>query len=171
MWLLLLQAFWFIAAAYASNAFPPLMRGQRPIDGGKMFGGARFFGDGKTWEGLLGGIIFGVFIGSLQIYGQSYIPPEYGLAEMTFPIVFLLAVGAMAGDLIGSFIKRRTGIKRGEKALMLDQLGFLLIAFVFVSPVYLPGLNTFIILVVLTPVIHWLANILGYVVKVKRNPW
>src|SRR3989338_8621128 len=96
--LLLLQAFLFIAPAYAANGFPPLMRGKTPIDGRKMFKGHRLLGDGKTLEGFLGGVIFGVFIGSLQIYGQSYLPAELGLAAMTFPIVFMLSIGTMAGD-------------------------------------------------------------------------
>lgn len=169
--LLLLQSFWFIAPSYAANGFPPLMRGKIPLDGGKMYRKRRLLGEGKTLEGLLGGIVFGVFIGSLQIYGQSYLPKELGLAEMTFPIVFLLALGTMAGDIGGSFAKRRMGMKRGERALFLDQLGFLLMAFLFVSLVYIPSLDTMIVLVLLTPVIHWLSNVLGYYIKVKRNPW
>ncbi len=168
--LLLLQSFWFIAPAYAANAFPPLMRGKIPIDGRAKWRGARLFGDGKTWEGLLGGIIFGVFIGSLQIYGQSYLPP-LGLVEMTFPIVFMLTIGTMAGDIGGSFVKRRMDMKRGESALFLDQLGFLLMAFLFALPFYIPRLDMMVVLVLLTPIIHWLSNILGYWIHVKRNPW
>ena len=168
---LLLQSFWFIAPAYAANGFPPLMRGKIPIDKSKKFRGERLLGDGKTWEGLLGGIIFGVFVGSLQIYWQTYIPSEIGLTTMTFPIIFMLTVGTMAGDIGGSFVKRRMRMKRGERALFLDQLGFLLMAFLFTWPFYMPRLDMMVILVLLTPIIHWLANVLGYWIKVKRNPW
>ena len=114
---MLLQAFWFIAPAYAANGFPPLMRGRIPIDKRKMFRGHRLLGDGKTFEGLIGGIVFGVFIGSLQIYGQIYLPQELGLVEMTFPIVFLLTLGTMAGDIGGSFVKRCMRMKRQETFL------------------------------------------------------
>ncbi|MBS3051462.1 MAG: CDP-2,3-bis-(O-geranylgeranyl)-sn-glycerol synthase [Candidatus Aenigmarchaeota archaeon] len=169
--LLLLQSFWFIASAYASNGFPPLMRGRMPIDGGKKFRGRRLLGDGKTWEGLIGGIVFGVFIGSLQIFGQDYLPPELLLPKMTFPMVFLLTLGTMAGDIGGSFVKRRMRMKRGDRALFLDQLGFLLAAFLFVWPIYKPQLDIMIVLVLLTPIIHWLSNVLGYWIHVKRNPW
>ena len=169
--LLLLQAFWFIAPAYAANGFPPLMRGKTPIDGRKMFKGHRLLGDGKTLEGFLGGVIFGVFIGSLQIYGQSYLPAELGLAAMTFPIVFMLSIGTMAGDLGGSFIKRRLGMKRGDRAMFMDQLGFLIMAMLFAAPFHLLPLTEILVLVVLTPIIHWIANIFGYWIKVKRNPW
>ena len=169
--LLLLQAFWFIAPAYAANGFPPLMRGRISIDNGRKLRGQRLLGDGKTLEGLIGGIVFGVFIGSLQIYGQSYLPQELGLVEMTFPIIFLLTLGTMAGDIGGSFVKRRMGMKRGSRALFLDQLGFLLMAFLFTWPVYIARLDMMVVLVLLTPIIHWLSNILGYWIKVKRNPW
>ncbi len=168
--LLLLQSFWFIAPAYAANGFPPLMRGQIPIDGRRSFRGQRLLGDGKTWEGLVGGIVFGVFIGSLQIFGQDYLP-QLGLAQMTFPIVFLLTLGTMAGDIGGSFVKRRMRMKRGDKALFLDQLGFLLMAFLFVWPFYKVSLGIMIVLVLLTPIIHWFSNVLGYWIHVKRNPW
>lgn len=169
--LLLLQAFWFVATAYAANGFPPLMRGKIPLDGGKTYRRRRLLGDGKTLEGTFGGLVFGVFIGSLQIYGQTYLPKELGLAEMTYPLVFLLALGTMAGDIGGSFVKRRMGMKRGDRALFLDQLGFLLMAFLFASAVHSPSLDVMIVLVLLTPVIHWLSNVFGYWIKVKRNPW
>lgn len=169
--LFILQAFWFIAPAYAANGFPPLMRGKTPIDRKKTFRGHRLLGDGKTLEGFLGGVIFGVFIGSIQIFGQSYLPQEWGLAEMTFPIVFLLSIGTMAGDLAGSFIKRRLGMKRGDSAMFMDQLGFLIAAFIFAAPFYILPLKEIAVLVILTPIIHWLANILGYWIHVKRNPW
>jgi len=45
--LTILQAFWFIAPAYAANAFPPLVRGKKPIDRGKKFFGNRLLGNGK----------------------------------------------------------------------------------------------------------------------------
>lgn len=167
--LLLIQSFWFIAPAYAANAFPPLMRGKSPIDRGKMFRGHRLLGDGKTIEGFWGGIIFGVFVGSLQIYGQQFLPVK--LAEMTFPIVFLLAFGTMAGDLIGSFLKRRMNMKRGESAPFMDQLGFLICALLFAAPFYILPASHMLVLFVLTPFIHWAANVLGYWIKVKRNPW
>jgi CDP-2,3-bis-(O-geranylgeranyl)-sn-glycerol synthase len=168
--LLLIQAFWFIAPAYAANAFPPLMKGKTSIDGKRVFRGNRLLGDGKTVEGFWGGIIFGVFIGSVQIYGQQFLP-EIGLVEMTFPIVFLLAFGTMAGDLIGSFIKRRMGMKRGESALIMDQLGFLILAIAFAAPYYAPTFPMLVLLVIFTPIIHWVANVFGYWIKVKRQPW
>jgi CDP-2,3-bis-(O-geranylgeranyl)-sn-glycerol synthase len=174
--LLLVQSFWFVAPAYAANAFPPLMRGKRPIDGGRNFRGKRLFGDGKTIEGTIGGIVFGIFIGLIQLYFQPMIPSVIdgvvlNLPVLTIPIVVLLSIGALCGDIFGSFIKRRSGIKRGGSAPLLDQLGFLIFAFIFVSLAYSIDLYVVVVLIILTPIIHLIANIIGYFAKLKHQPW
>lgn len=171
MWLLFLQAFWFIAPAYAANAFPPLVRGRRPLDFGRKLRKNRIFGDGKTFEGTIAGILFGMLIGSVQIAGQGMLPEELGLIEMTMPLTFLLSAGAVFGDVIGSFIKRRFSISRGSPAPLLDQLDFL--AFALILSSFAAPINNYqiIILVALTPIIHWIANLIGYYAKVKKTPW
>ena len=42
------------------------------------------------------------------------------------PIIFSLCFGALGGDIIESFFKRRTGKDRGEDWIPLDQLDFIL---------------------------------------------
>ncbi|MCX6819539.1 MAG: CDP-2,3-bis-(O-geranylgeranyl)-sn-glycerol synthase [Candidatus Aenigmarchaeota archaeon] len=171
MWLLFLQAFWFIAPAYAANAFPPLVKGRRPLDLGRNIGKKRILGDGKTIKGTIAGVIFGMFIGFIQILGQNSIPPELSLTVMTFPLVFLLSAGALFGDIVGSFIKRRLGMPRGFPAPVLDQLDFLAFAVIFSALVIALNTHYIIILVILTPIIHWIANLIGYFAKVKKTPW
>ncbi len=170
---LILQALWFIAPAYAANAFPPILKGRIPLDAGKKIGSDRIFGNGKTLEGTFGGILFGIFIGLMQIYGQPYIPVEWGLGllAMTLPLVILLSAGALFGDIAGSFFKRRAGIKSGDSAPLLDQEGFVIMAVIFGALVFVPRLETFLMVLVLTPPIHWLSNIFGYIIKLKKHPW
>ena len=168
------QAFWIVAPAYAANAFPPLVGGKRPLDFGKRLGKNRIFGDGKTWEGTFFGIVFGVFFGILQIVVQSRsdVPTEFSfLMKMNLTLVVLIAVGAIIGDIIGAFIKRRLGIPRGAPLLPLDQLDFLMGAIVFASFVTTMWLESIIFLFIVTPLIHWLANLIGYRYRVKREPW
>ena len=174
--LLLVQSFWLVAPAYAANGFPPLVKGRRPIDLGRTFRGKRIFGNGKTIEGTIAGIIFGIIIGSIQIYGQQFIPLSVdgivlNLTVMTLPIVILLCLGTMFGDILGSFIKRRISLERGSSAPLLDQLGFLVFAFIFVSVIYPVEIPIIITLIILTPIIHLVANVIGYFIKVKRQPW
>nr|MDO8080708.1 CDP-2,3-bis-(O-geranylgeranyl)-sn-glycerol synthase [Candidatus Freyarchaeota archaeon] len=84
---------------------------------------------------------------------------------------FLLSFGALIGDLIGSFIKRRLNLERGQPAPPLDQLDFITGALVFSFIVFIPPLEIIIILLVLTPVIHLTANIVGYKLRLKKEPW
>lgn len=170
--LLVLHALWFIAPAYATNGFPPLMQGKRPLDRGKFFGKQRLLGDGKTWEGTIGGLIVGLVIGALQIAQQHQL--DYlglSLPVMTLPLVIALCAGTMTGDILGSFAKRRLGIRRGDSALLMDQLGFLLVAFAFASAVHALDFAVVVALLVITPPVHWVTNVLGYWMKFKKKPW
>ncbi len=170
--LLIIQSLWFIAPAYAANGFPPLMRGKRPIDSGKSLLGKRIFGDGKTWEGTIGGTIAGILVGALQVGYQGNVAfLNLNLPAMTMPLVIALTLGTMAGDLAGSFVKRRAGIGRGNPAPLLDQDGFVIMAFIFASFVYALSADIFIILLVITPPIHFISNLCGYMAKVKKTPW
>ncbi len=165
------QALWFIWPAYCANAFPPIMKGKRPLDFNKNFGKTRFLGNGKTIEGTAGGILFGIVIGIIQMQIYGYASKDFGLYEFTIPILVLLCVGTLFGDIAGSFIKRRFNINPGESAVLLDQLGFLVMALIFASLIYTPQLLTIIILLIITPLLHWCANILGYLLKLKKHPW
>ncbi len=168
---LIAQAFWLIAPAYAANAFPPLLKGKRPVDCGKSLNGNRILGDGKTIEGTIGGILFGILIGSLQILGYNYIPKELGLTVMTLLLAFVLSSGAISGDIIGSFLKRRLGIESGRPLFPVDQLDFLLFSLLLASFIASISMWVALILIILTPLIHKTANIIGYLIGVKKNPW
>jgi len=171
IWLLIIQAFWFIAPAYAANSFPPLIKGRKPLDNGKKLGKHRLFGDGKTIEGTIAGVVFGIFIGLIQMYFQPMIPVEFGFIQMTINLIALLSVGAILGDIVGSFIKRRFGLKRGQPIFLLDQLNFLIGAFIFSSFVVMINLSWILLLIIFTPIVHYLANLIGYELRIKRVPY
>ncbi len=53
-----------MAPAYLANTIAVLTGGKYPIDQGKLHtDGNRILGDGKTWSGLIGGTIGGIFFG------------------------------------------------------------------------------------------------------------
>ncbi len=80
-----------------------------PIDGGrKWHDGRPILGSSKTWRGLLSGVLCSM-AGSL-FFGW---PWTLGLA---------IGLGAMTGDLVSSFIKRRLGIPPEGRATGLDQI-------------------------------------------------
>ncbi|HDN83149.1 MAG TPA: CDP-archaeol synthase, partial [Candidatus Altiarchaeales archaeon] len=125
----LIDAIWFILPAYFANMTPvhvaklsflePL---GKPMDFGKKIFGKRIFGDGKTWRGFFAGIIVGTLVGYIQTISQKEIElilqnllndQNFHLPLMNIELAFMLSLGAMVGDIAGSFIKRQSGLKRG----------------------------------------------------------
>ncbi|MBI5347081.1 MAG: CDP-2,3-bis-(O-geranylgeranyl)-sn-glycerol synthase [Candidatus Aenigmarchaeota archaeon] len=175
LWLIAVNAFWLIAPAYGSNAFPPLVGGKRSVDFGRTFRGKRIFGDGKTIEGSLAGILFGLLIGSIQLLFQpalsALISPYGPFIFLTLPLVLLLSMGAIAGDMLGSFIKRQLCIERGKPAPLLDQLDFIVVSILFTYLFFGMALEVIVFIIIVTPVIHYVANIIGFVLRIKKHPW
>lgn len=162
---LLYSAIWFILPAYVANAMPVVLGGGSPIDGNRKFvDGRPIFGQGKTIRGFIVGLIAGSIVGLLQgaVLGQLYAYPLRG---------FLLTFGALLGDLLGSFIKRRLNISRGDMAPVLDQLGFVVFALLLTSPLVLPGWDVVLTILVITPPIHLAANLAGYKMGLKSRPY
>ena len=104
-----LWALWIMLPAYIPNPAAALLGGGTPIDFGKCAkDGRRIFGDGKTWRGLIGGIIVGIIFGGIQIWARWFFHLDF-LPELTWVTVICLSVGALLGDLIKSYFKRRLG--------------------------------------------------------------
>ncbi len=183
LWLEILLALWFILPAYVANAFAVIFSGGPPIDFGKFFiDGKRIFGDGKTIGGFVGGVLIGIIASGIQAMSSSYILELISIYYVVDIYVvflvkssllrgFLLSFGAMFGDLVGSFVKRRFGLRRGAPAPLLDQLDFLLGAVVFSNLINPLQLKYIVILVIITPVIHLTSNAIGYMFKLKKEPW
>lgn len=184
--ILLLLGFWYVLPAYVANGFAvfaKVCRTRHPIDGNRIFRDGRpLFGAGKTWEGFFIGFLSGTIIGCLQLLASpflySIIIQYLILPSELYPIVFisilqfpLVALGALIGDLLGSFIKRRLNISRGRPAPLLDQLDFLGMAILFGMLVNPLPLLFMAFLFLVTPIIHFLANIIGYLLRLKEVPW
>ncbi len=106
------------------------------------------------------GIVAGSIIGLIQgIIG----------GEMVFGLLlgFLLGLGAMVGDALGSFSKRRLGLESGSPAPVLDQVGFVIFAFLFACLVTSLELGMLMILLVLTPAIHLITNVVAFKIGIK----
>lgn len=175
----LVEAVWLILPAYAANGLVPLIakaRENHPIDGGQKLLGRPLLGSGKTWEGLILGSLIGGLIGFVEWYFYPFLPwhisqiPLY-IAPMSAYLGFFLGFGAMVGDMAGSFLKRRFKMIRGEPAPLLDQEDFVLGALFFGALVTPVLQNWVILLIVITPLFHWTANLIGYLLKVKEEPW
>lgn len=83
----------------------------------------------------------------------------------------LASLGALLGDLAGAFAKRRLGIKPGDPLPGLDQLDFVIGAILLVSIPFGLTLGTVLILILVTPPVHFLTNLGAYALRLKSNYW
>jgi CDP-2,3-bis-(O-geranylgeranyl)-sn-glycerol synthase len=173
----LVSALWIMLPAYIPNSSAAAFGGGAPIDGGKNFrDGRRLFGSGKTWRGLILGIACGVIVGAVQISLASYFNWDF-FPVLTMLAVFLLATGALLGDLGKSFFKRRLGKKSGDPWPVADQYDLVAGAFLLTAvfdPQWFFSVMTVpivIIILIITPLLHRATNIIGYLAGVKEVPW
>ncbi|WP_297979217.1 CDP-2,3-bis-(O-geranylgeranyl)-sn-glycerol synthase [uncultured Methanobrevibacter sp.] len=173
-------AVYFMLPAYVSNLSGLAFGGGAPIDGGKDFSdGSRLIGNGVTWKGFYSGTVLGTIVGGiLGLIGSFY----GDLSVLTGGIInihvyesvlgglvlgFLMAFGALFGDAVGSFLKRRMGLKSGEPAPIMDQLDFvigaLILSFIFVQISW----HFFIIICILTIILHIGSNSIAYLLGIK----
>lgn len=179
-----LTPLWLLWPAMVANSFAVLTGGGTPMDFGRSWKGKRILGDGKTWRGFFGGSFCSIGIGYVQIIiSDPFSPTHYGFGSYSgaLPILIAISFGALLGDALGAFIKRRMGLDRGAKVPILDQydflIGALLLALIIrpdwvidhmISGYYWTG---FLFLLVLILVLHKLFNMIGYKMGKKDVPW
>lgn len=152
----------FILPAYVANAAPVVFGGGTPIDMGRKIWGKAIFGRHKTIRGLVAGLLAGFAVAFIESMFISY---------MLFSGI-MLSIGAHAGDLAGSFVKRRIGKKEGEEWPIFDQYLFVAFALAFALPFgRMPNLWGIIFILLITGVLHRLMNVLAHKAKIKDVPW
>jgi CDP-2,3-bis-(O-geranylgeranyl)-sn-glycerol synthase len=173
----LIWALWIMLPAYVPNPIAALLGGGTPVDLKKNFSdGNRIFGDGKTYRGLITGVLAGIITGLILIWLADQFPLA-NLPKHTLMSITLLATGALIGDLVKSFFKRRFNRERGAKWPIADQYDLVAGAFLLLlvgDPAWLfttVTLPVFLVILILTPVLHRATNIIGYRFKVKEVPW
>jgi CDP-2,3-bis-(O-geranylgeranyl)-sn-glycerol synthase len=173
---LIIKASWLMLPAYIANPTAVMFGGGTPIDSGKNWkDGRRIFGDGKTFRGLLGGTACGVVSGLIQTQVTSL----QFLGTFTFVSIITLSFGALLGDMTKSFFKRRLGYERGAKFPLVDQLDFVAGAWILTyafEPAwfrenFLADPRIMVTVILFTPLLHRLTNIIGYYARLKKEPW
>ncbi|MEM0240807.1 MAG: CDP-2,3-bis-(O-geranylgeranyl)-sn-glycerol synthase [Candidatus Nezhaarchaeales archaeon] len=158
---LVISSIVFILPAYIANMTPlivaKIIPKRRPMDLGKYwFDGRRVLGDSKSIEGFISGVLSGLLVGlflSDALRG------------------FLMGLGAMIGDVLGSFVKRRLGVAQGEPVLFLDQYFFVLVALLLCySSGYTLTLEHLLVILVATPILHTSSNYVAYLLGIKQRP-
>ena len=159
---LVTAALLFIGPSYFANAAPLVFGGGRTLDGGrKLSDGQPIFGSHKTVRGVIAGIIVGTLIG----LAESLFDSRLVLAGL------MIALGAVLGDLLGAFIKRRLRLEPGRSFPILDQLDFILGALALGYFFFPMGLISVILVIVATPPIHLATNYGAYRLGIKKTQW
>ena len=168
------EAFWFFLPAGISNAspvlanrIPGLNRWTTPLDFGKHLRDRRIFGDHKSWRGILfGTLMAGIF--SLV---------QYQIIEQDSRSVWLILItgmalgfGALFGDAVASFFKRRSDVAPGESWFPVDQTDYIIGGLLFVYPFVELSRADVLRILVMYFVLHIVASYIAFHLKLKEKP-
>ncbi|MBI2547719.1 CDP-archaeol synthase [Candidatus Woesearchaeota archaeon] len=174
---LILQSFWFFLPAGMANMAPVFVMKlaflDAPIDAHKTYRGKQIFGEHKTYRGFFFGILAAIVVLVIQkkLYESSTLIQTYALFNYeevnAFTLGFLFGFGALFGDLIESFFKRRNDIPEGKVWIPWDQIDWIIGTIVFIWFVIPIPLLVMVIGLILFGLLHVLMNYFGYVFGIK----
>ncbi len=175
-------ALWFFLPAGIANASPvfakkiPILKDwDTPLDFGKSYRRIRIFGANKTWRGL----VFGAFCGGMTSVITYIIYPEsinYVSVSALIPTLDMFVVGAalgtgaLVGDAVESFAKRRVGVKPGESWFPFDQVDYIIGGLVFSIPFVILSFWMNILVLVTWFAAHLFWSYIGFLLKLKDKP-
>ena len=165
--------------AYFGNMAPVIFKNlnfiKTPVDFGANFlDGKPIFGKNKTIQGIIFATVFGIIVAYVQytLYQNNLFK---GLSLIDYSnwmqIGFLFGFGAIFGDLVKSFFKRRVNIKPGQPFIPFDQIDFVIGALFFV---YFTGILTWqivITLLIVSPILHITVNHIAYYTHIRGEKW
>ena len=176
---IILEAFYFMLPAYFANMAPVLCRKlfkniNYPLDFNKTLNKKPILGKNKTFKGLFFGVLFAVIVAFLQFKLQKY-NFFSSISIMNYNnwlvIGFLFGFGAITGDAVKSFIKRRFNIKPGTRFVPWDQIDFVIGALLFISAVYVSSIKMIIVILIMSFLLHILSNHFAYYTKIRKEKW
>ncbi len=153
----------------------PLKRLAVPIDFGKRLKGREIFGKNKTWRGLVVGIITGIFVAGIQAllffksdFFKNNTVIDYG--EFNFVLIgALMGAGALLGDLIESFIKRRLDKPSGKPWFPWDQADWIIGAILLSAVMYVPPVKVAVVTILLYIGVHLCSDRVVYRMGIKKR--
>lgn len=173
---LILSSIYLIFPAYVANMCPVLFAKIPFLNILNIPIHKKLFGSHKTYLGLISGYIGALLTLALQQYLTSQnLLTDFALLDYPqiniFLFAFLFGIGAITGDVIKSFFKRRLNIAPGRPWFPFDQLDFIIGTYLFLLPVYIIPWQNLLTILILTPLLHFLANLTGYLLGLKKVWW
>src|SRR3989344_3222793 len=159
-------SFMFLLPAMIANMTPVLLIGMKKF--GKPIN-EEIFGLNKTWRGLAGGIIVGTF--SYYILANKGFFEEMQNTSYVILVGFLFSFGALAGDLIKSYFKRRVEKKEGESWIPWDQLDYILGVIILTYPVFHYSLGQVVLMLVIGGTMSAFAHRFAHLTRMINTKW
>jgi len=178
---MVIEILYYILPGIFANMMPIFVRNiakplAYPVDHHVKFMGKPLFGSHKTYRGFIFGVGIAILVAYLQksLYIAGYLREisyiDYS-AYSAFVIGAALGFGALFGDLVESFIKRRVRVKPGKPFIPWDQVDFLIGIILFsaiIKPMTWPMI---VLLLVVGPFVTILTTRIGYYLKIRKEKW
>jgi len=178
IFIFILKCFYLLLPAYFANMAPVIVKKINlfayPIDFNKQINNKPVLGKNKTFRGFAFGVTFALVVTYLQflLYKLEFFKNiSFNNYQNWLLFGFLMGFGALTGDLIKSFFKRRLGIKPGARFVPFDQIDFVIGALVFIMPVFNLTLNIFLVSLLLSFVLHITINHIAFYLKIRKEKW
>ena len=177
----IIQALYFMLPAYFANMAPLFVRKTFnclaiPVDGGKVWRGKPILGSHKTLRGFIFGVLAAIGLMYLQQWLYQF-PSIKNVSLLNYPEInpilygFLFGFGALFGDSVKSFFKRRINIKPGVPWFPWDQLDLVFGSLIFISFVFKPPLYVIAIVLILHPILHVLVKHIAFYLHIEKTKW
>lgn len=172
------HVFYLMWPVYMANMAPLLMRKVNflnyPVDLGKKIGGKRIFGSHKTYRGFFFGIIFAIITAYIQfrLLKIDFFMQSSLLDYSQWCLIgFLLGFGALLGDSIRSFFKRRAGVAPGKPFIPFDEIDYTIGSLLLLSFIYVATWQIWIVGLLLNFMIHATANHVAHYIGWTQAKW
>ena len=176
------QCLWHILPAYVANMVPlfaAMLLGDRwatPLDFHRTWNGHPILGRNKTYRGFIAGVLAAIAVSYVQLRLCNFptIRPLSLLFSGDVNFVwwgFLMGFGALFGDAVKSFLKRRRQIPPGESWRPFDQIDFLLGALAFTSLAFVPPFSLTLGILAIMPWVKVLVAHFGFWIGLRKSKW
>ena len=135
------------------------------MDFGLSIGNIRIFGNNKTWKGFVFGVAGAILAGFIM--SKFYWPFDFSAVYWSF----LIGSGALIGDAVKSFFKRRAGRKPGSPWIPFDQVDYTIGALALGSLVFFPGWLNALIIIIVSAFGHVISVRIGYFIGIRDVKW
>jgi len=179
---LVLKAGYFALPAFFAGIVPVLLAKlkwfeflNKPVDFNGKIGNEFIFGNHKTWRGLIFAPIAGIAVAYIQLllYANPSLRSISILNYNDYWLLFgaLAGLGAIIGDLVKSFFKRRFKIGAGKPWPVFDQIDSAVGFLAFTYAIAWPDLAVIFIILILALVVSPVTNIAAYFLGIKKVWW